>query len=88
MPLYCQAQAETKPCHKEDTEGAVNPGTPSSSSVEVVHNQSSGETLQKPVDGVACASSSNPRPDNPEGVQTVPLGLGLGGLQPKVGCFV
>ncbi|XP_052200809.1 ubiquitin-like domain-containing protein CIP73 isoform X2 [Diospyros lotus] len=56
---------------------------PSSSSVEGSSNWSNRETVLKLADDSAYASRSSQGNDNPEGATAVPLGLGLGGLQPK-----
>lgn len=46
-------------------------------------------SVPKSANDVEGASSSTPAVDNSGNVSSVPLGLGLGGLQPKVSfCFI
>ncbi|XP_057469973.1 LOW QUALITY PROTEIN: ubiquitin-like domain-containing protein CIP73 [Actinidia eriantha] len=69
---------------KAHCEHGLNPkDAPSNSSVGGFSNLSNRETTLKPVDDSESAPRSNQGNDNPEGATAVPLGLGLGGLQPK-----
>uniref|UniRef100_A0A5B6ZTG7 Ubiquitin-like domain-containing protein n=1 Tax=Davidia involucrata TaxID=16924 RepID=A0A5B6ZTG7_DAVIN len=72
-----------QPSNNEDGGGAVNSRElPSSSLFGGFHNCSNEETTPKLVDDSESALRSG-QGDNPEGSTAVPLGLGLGGLQPK-----
>ncbi|GFS31908.1 ubiquitin-like superfamily protein [Actinidia rufa] len=64
-------------------EHGLNPKDAPSSSVGGYSNLSNRETTLKPVDDSESAPRSGQGNDNPEGATAVPLGLGLGGLQPK-----
>ncbi|PSS31208.1 Large proline-rich protein [Actinidia chinensis var. chinensis] len=64
-------------------ERGLNPKDAPSSSVGGYSNLSNRETTLKPVDDSESAPRSGQGNDNPEGATAVPLGLGLGGLQPK-----
>lgn len=76
--IYNQKQSEgDDSSNKEDFGGATSiKDIPASSSARVA------ETTLKPVDDAARSSQGT---SHPEGAAAVPLGLGLGGLHPKVG---
>ncbi|GFZ10501.1 ubiquitin-like superfamily protein [Actinidia rufa] len=69
---------------KAHREHGLNPKDAlSNSSVGGFSNLSNRETTLKPVDDSESAPRSDQGNDSPEGATAVPLGLGLGGLQPK-----
>ena len=73
--LYNQKQSEgDDSSNKEDFGGAT--------SIKDIPASSSARVAEKPVDDAARSSQAT---SHPEGAAAVPLGLGLGGLQPKVG---
>ncbi|KAA8528801.1 hypothetical protein F0562_036156 [Nyssa sinensis] len=72
-----------RPSKNEDIGVVKAKEIPSSSSVGGSNDFSSGETILKSVDDSESALISGQGDENPEGATALPLGLGLGGLQPK-----
>ncbi|KAF6172544.1 hypothetical protein GIB67_007057 [Kingdonia uniflora] len=80
QPEYCE------PSNDVGTSTSLGPTELSSAgSVGIPSGGSSGETVvsEKPVDATEDATSSSRSFDPPEVEKVVPLGLGLGGLQPR-----
>ena len=85
---HWQTQPQHQSSNSEDTVGVVDlEAVVSSSSIAGSHDCSGVETTIKTADDSESVPRSGQGNDNSGGATAVPLGLGLGGLQPKVHFF-